>query len=125
MDGTVGRTDRLTKRFGERLAVDSVSPTVGRGEVYGFLGPDGAGTTTTLRMLLGMIRPTGGRAGVLGAAPGSPATLARAGALAEGSGFYPYLSGRDDLRGLCRFRGPGDRADDTALTAHPHRLDRW
>jgi len=73
MDETVVRTDRLTKRYGERLAVDSVSLTVGRGEVYGFLGPNGAGKTTTLRMLLGLVRPTGGRASVLGAAPGSPA----------------------------------------------------
>jgi ABC-type glutathione transport system ATPase component len=57
MDATVVRTDRLTKRYGERLAVHSVSLTVGRGEVYGFPGPDGAGKTTTLRMLLGLVRP--------------------------------------------------------------------
>ena len=115
MDETVVRTDRLTKRYGERLAVDSVSLTVGRGEVYGFLGPNGAGKTTTLRMLLGLVRPTGGRASVLGAAPGSPAALARVGALVEGPGFYPYLSGRDNLRVLCRFRGLGNRAADAAL----------
>jgi energy-coupling factor transporter ATP-binding protein EcfA2 len=104
MDGTVVRTDRLTRRFGERLAVDSVSLTVRRGEVYGFLGPNGAGKTTTLRMLLGLVRPTGGRASVLGAAPGSPATLARVGALVEGPGFYPAAgrnccSGRRGLGG--------------------------
>ena len=51
-------TNRLTKHYGERLAVDEVSLTVRRGEVYGFLGPNGAGKTTTLRMLLGLIPPT-------------------------------------------------------------------
>ena len=58
-----------------------MSLTVRRGEVYGFLGPNGAGKTTTLRMLLGLVRPTSGRASVLGPGPGSPAALARVGAL--------------------------------------------
>jgi ABC-2 type transport system ATP-binding protein len=75
MDETVVTTNRLSKRYGDRLAVDSVSLTVRRGEVYGFLGSNGAGKTTTLRMLLGMVRPTSGRASVLGAPPGSPAAL--------------------------------------------------
>ncbi|SDY61680.1 ABC-2 type transport system ATP-binding protein [Geodermatophilus africanus] len=115
MDGTVVRAERLTKRYADRLAVDSVSLTVRPGEVFGFLGPNGAGKTTTLRMLLGLIRPSGGRASVLGARPGSPAVLARVGALVEGPGFYPYLSGRDNLRVLSRYRGLSDRAADAAL----------
>ena len=81
MDETVVRTDRLTKRYGDRLAVDSVSLTVPGGQVYGFLGPNGAGKTTTLRMLLGLVRPTSGRASVLDAPPGSPAAVTRVGAL--------------------------------------------
>ena len=64
MTDTIVRTDRLSKRYGERLAVDAVSLTVRRGEVYGFLGPNGAGKTTTLRMVLGLVRPTSGTATV-------------------------------------------------------------
>jgi ABC-2 type transport system ATP-binding protein len=115
MTDTIVRTDGLSKRYGDRLAVDSVSLTVRRGEVYGFLGPNGAGKTTTLRMVLGLVRPTSGRATVLGEPPGTPAAVARVGALVEGPGFYPYLSGRDNLRVMARYRGAGDRAVDAAL----------
>jgi ABC-2 type transport system ATP-binding protein len=72
--------------------------SVRRGEVYGFLGPNGAGKTTTLRMLVGLIRPTSGTVTVVGHAPGDPAGLAKIGSLIEGPGFYPYLSGRENLR---------------------------
>ena len=101
-------TRELTKRYGDRLAVDAVSLHVRRGEIYGFLGPNGAGKTTTLRMLLGLVRPTSGHASVLGAPPGSPAALRRIGALIEGPGFYPYLSGRENLRVFARHSGVGD-----------------
>jgi ABC-2 type transport system ATP-binding protein len=73
--------------------------------VYGFLGPNGAGKTTTLRMLAGLVRPTSGRALVLGTAPGTPDALARMGTLIEEPGFYPYLSGRDNLRVVARYAG--------------------
>jgi ABC-type multidrug transport system ATPase subunit len=96
----------LTKRYEERIvAVDGLRLRIGRGEVYGFLGPNGAGKTTTLRMLLGLIRPTSGSALVLGATPGSPEALARTGALIESPTFYPFLSGRDNLRVLARHAG--------------------
>jgi ABC-type multidrug transport system ATPase subunit len=102
-DGFVIETSGLTKRYGERiLAVDRLDLRVRRGEVYGFLGPNGAGKTTTLRMLLGLVRPTSGSALVLGGAPGSPAGLARVGALVESPSLYPFLSGRDNLRVLAR-----------------------
>jgi ABC-type multidrug transport system ATPase subunit len=102
-DGFVIETTGLTKRYGERiLAVDRLDLRVRRGEVYGFLGPNGAGKTTTLRMLLGLVRPTSGSALVLGGAPGSPAGLARVGALVESPSLYPFLSGRDNLRVLAR-----------------------
>ena len=100
-------TRGLTKRYGARLAVDDLDMTVRRGEVYGFLGPNGAGKTTTLRMLLGLIRPTSGAATVLGEAPGAPAGLARIGALVESPAFYPYLSGRDNLRVMAAYTGVG------------------
>ncbi len=96
---TIVETHGLTKRYGSGvLAVDSVDMSVRRGEVYGFLGPNGAGKTTTLRMLVGLIRPTSGTATVAGHAPGDPAGVARIGSLIEGPGFYPYLSGRENLR---------------------------
>jgi ABC-type multidrug transport system ATPase subunit len=108
-------TRGLTKRYGERTAVDAVNLTVRRGEIYGFLGPNGAGKTTTLRMLLGLVRPTSGEATVLGHAPGTPASLSRIGALIEGPGFYPYLSGRENLRVLARYASLSDVAVEAAL----------
>jgi ABC-2 type transport system ATP-binding protein len=104
MDELVVQTDGLTKRYGDRLAVDGVGMTVRRGEVYGFLGPNGAGKTTTLRMMLGLIRPTAGTATVLGRPAGRTDVNRRVGALVEGPGFYPHLSGRDNLRVLARYR---------------------
>jgi ABC-type multidrug transport system ATPase subunit len=115
METTIVSTRRLTKTFGPRTAVDAVDLTVRRGEVYGFLGPNGAGKTTTLRMLLGLIRPTSGSATVHGLAPGDPVAVARTGSLVEGPGFYPYLSGRENLRVLARYRGLDDRAVDRVL----------
>jgi ABC-2 type transport system ATP-binding protein len=117
LDGTddVVRTHQLSKRYGGRLAADRVSLTVRRGEVYGFLGPNGAGKTTTLRMVLGLVRPTQGSATVLGRPAGSPEVTARIGALIEGPGFYPYLSGRDNLRVMARYRGLREQAADAAL----------
>ncbi|MGH3679069.1 MAG: ABC transporter ATP-binding protein [Natronosporangium sp.] len=108
-------TERLTKRYGDQLAVDAVSLTVHRGEIYGFLGPNGAGKTTTLRMLLGLVRPTRGRARVLGGRPGDRSVLRRVGGLVEDPGFYPYLSGRDNLRVLARYRRLPDSAAEAAL----------
>jgi ABC-2 type transport system ATP-binding protein len=106
-------TRGLTKRYGDAVvAVDGLDLRVRRGEVYGFLGPNGAGKTTTLRMLLGLVRPTSGRATVLGAPPGAPSGLARVGALVEAPAFYPYLSGRDNLRVLAGHAGvPPARID--------------
>jgi ABC-2 type transport system ATP-binding protein len=102
-DDLLIETDGLTKRYGGRIAaVDRLDLRVRRGEVYGFLGPNGAGKTTTLRMLLGLVRPTSGRARVAGAPPGAPDGLARVGALIETPAFYPFLSGRDNLRALAR-----------------------
>jgi ABC-type multidrug transport system ATPase subunit len=114
--GLVIETSELTKRYGERIvAVDRLEMRVPRGQVYGFLGPNGAGKTTTLRMLLGLVRPTSGTAFVLGAPPGSPASLARLGALIETPAFYPFLSGRDNLRVLARYAGTPESRIDLVL----------
>jgi ABC-2 type transport system ATP-binding protein len=108
-------SDELTKRYGRHSVVDAVSLTVRRGEIYGFLGPNGAGKTTTLRMLVGLIRPTRGSARVLDGRPGDPSVLRRVGALIEGPGFYPYLSGRDNLRVLARYNRLSDADVEQAL----------
>ena len=104
------QTEGLTKRYGPIVAVDGLDLCVRRGEVYGFLGPNGAGKTTTLRMLLGLVRPSSGRATVLGQVPGAPDGLARVGSMVEAPGFYPFLSGRDNLRVLAGHAGvPNER----------------
>jgi ABC-type multidrug transport system ATPase subunit len=92
----------LTKQFGRRKgvkAVDDIDLAVPYGSVYGFLGPNGSGKTTTIRMLLGLIFPTAGTHTLLGmpfAGDGTP-TLHQVGALVEGPAFHPYLSGRANL----------------------------
>jgi ABC-2 type transport system ATP-binding protein len=103
----------LTKRFrGGQLAVDHVDLVVPRGSVYGFLGPNGSGKTTTIRMLLGLAYATGGTAELLGVPMprGATTVLSRVGSLVEGPAFYPYLSGWDNL---ARY----DAADRTATAA--------
>jgi len=105
-DNPLVETKGLTKRFGSRItAVADLNLTVGRGEVYGFLGPNGSGKSTTLRMLLGLIRPTSGQVRVMGKKPGDPASLRKIGTLIESPAFYPYLSGRDNLQALASYAG--------------------
>jgi ABC-2 type transport system ATP-binding protein len=90
----------LTKRFrGGQVAVDHIDLAVPTGSVYGFLGPNGSGKTTTIRMLLGLAYPTSGAAELLGVPmpDGAVSVLSRVGSLVEGPAFYPYLSGWDNL----------------------------
>lgn len=105
-------TDGLTKRYGSGAAVDRLDLHVRRGEIHGFVGPNGADKTTTLRMLVGLARPTAGSARVLGQPVGSAAALARTGAMIEEPSFYPFLSGRTNLRLLAGHAGvPPSRID--------------
>ncbi len=115
MNDYVIETRELTKHYGDVTAVDELTLRVRRGEVYGFLGPNGAGKTTTLRMLLGLAKSTSGTATVLGATPGSSESLARIGALIESPGFYPFLSGRDNLRVLAKHAGAPEGRIDLVL----------
>src|ERR1700704_6622982 len=105
MDKPIIENHGLTKSFGTVAAVADVSMTVRRGEVYGFLGPNGAGETTTLRMLLGLARPTAGTALVSGHHPGDPAGLASIGGLVDSASFSPYLSGRENLHVVADLAG--------------------
>jgi ABC-type multidrug transport system ATPase subunit len=109
-------TRDLTKVYGKRIrAVDRLNLTVRRGEVYGFLEPNGAGKTTTMQILLGLVHATSGTASVLGRAPGDPGSLARVGAMVEEPAFYPYLSGRDNLRVVARLGGLSQNRIDVVL----------
>ena len=92
-------TRGLTKRFHQQVAVNAVDLLVPRGAVYGFLGPNGSGKTTTIRMLLGLIRPTSGRHRLLGKAmpDHSGDVLPLVGSLVEGPAFHPYLTARANL----------------------------
>src|SRR5579871_6818571 len=92
---TIISTSRLTKAFGTLVAVNDLQLQVMRGDVFGFLGPNGSGKTTTIRMLLGLIRPTAGHIQLFGmdADKHRSSILPRIGAIIETPVFYPYLSG--------------------------------
>ncbi|MEP6761940.1 MAG: ATP-binding cassette domain-containing protein, partial [Sporichthyaceae bacterium] len=93
-------TAGLTKRFsGGQVAVNDLDLSVPRGAIYGFLGPNGSGKTTTIRILLGLVAATSGTHELLGQPmPQRGAeVLPRVGALVEGPAFHPYLNGRDNL----------------------------
>lgn len=104
-------------RRGSQVALDGLDLSVPEGGVFGFLGPNGSGKTTTIRCLLGLARPTGGHATVLGASV--PAGLARVigdvGAIVETPALFPTMSGRRNLALLGRLEGHGSRAVDAAL----------
>jgi ABC-type multidrug transport system ATPase subunit len=109
------RTWGLTKRFRSgQVAVDRLDLVVPRGAVYGFLGPNGSGKTTTIRMLLGLIAPTAGSHSLLGRPmpSGAAAVLPSIGALVEGPAFHPQLSGLANLARL----DAADRAADPATS---------
>jgi ABC-type multidrug transport system ATPase subunit len=96
------RTVGLTRRFGDQVAVDSIDLVVPRGAIYGFLGPNGSGKTTTIRVLLGLIAADAGEVEVLGQSMPRAAAriLPRVGALIEGPAFHPYITGAANLRRL-------------------------
>jgi ABC-2 type transport system ATP-binding protein len=100
---------QLTKRFGRHVAVDNASFQVDEGEVFGYLGPNGSGKTTTMRLILGLLKPTSGQALLWGGqASDRPDIRRRVGVLLEADGLYPKLSAYDNLAYFGRlYRVPG------------------
>jgi len=99
------QTQGLCRQFGANLAVADLSLQIGRGEVFGFLGPNGAGKTTSIKMLLGLVAPSGGSATVLGAPLGDRRARNRIGFLPEHFRFHDALSARELLRVHGRLHG--------------------
>ncbi len=108
---------RLTKRFGQVVAVDELDLTVCAGQVYGFLGPNGAGKTTTIRMLLGLVAPDAGQIRLLGRPLPDPRTVARTGSMIEEPAFYPWLTGRQNLQVAADTSGGAPRGEVARVLA--------
>ena len=103
----------VSRRFGDVMAVDNLTLSLGTGEIMGFLGANGAGKTTTIKMLLGLIRPTSGTVLVLGGDPSDAKVRAKIGYMPEIAYYYPYLNARELLAfygGLCGMDGKTIRA---------------
>lgn len=113
------QTEALTKRYGRRVVVDSLSLSVERGDIFGFLGQNGAGKSTVIRMILGLVRPSGGRVLLFGNDMGkhSLRALGRVGAIVESPAFYENFSGWDNLRMLAAMSGgvPRKRIEETLV----------
>jgi ABC-2 type transport system ATP-binding protein len=108
--------DGLTKRYGDKTAVDGLSFMVEPGVVTGFLGPNGAGKSTTMRMIAGLDRPTSGTVRVNGKHyPGAAAPMAELGILLDARSVHPGLSARSNLLALARTAGLGRRRVDEVI----------
>jgi lantibiotic transport system ATP-binding protein len=107
MSELILETDKLTKRYKGRPVVDRLSLSVERGDIFGFLGRNGAGKSTTLRMVLGLVRPTSGAVRLVGQdmARDSMRALARVGAIIESPAFYEHFSGRRNLKMFAAMSG--------------------
>ncbi len=112
MNDAILEIEGLTKRYKRRVVVDKLALRVERGDIYGFLGQNGAGKSTTLRMTLGLVRPTAGRVRVLGhdMSRHPLRALARVGAIIEAPAFYEHFTGWQNLRMLAAMSGGAKRA---------------
>jgi ABC-2 type transport system ATP-binding protein len=123
MTERVVETHGLRKDFGATVAVADLSLTINRGEVFGFLGPNGAGKTTSIKLLLGLIAPSGGSGRVLDAPIGSRHARARVGFLPEHCRFHDCLSGRELLRMHGRLHGLRGRELEDRIDGLLARVD--
>src|SRR3954465_8524507 len=110
MSEAVISLERLSKRYGQTQAVDNLSLTVERGSIFGFLGANGAGKTTTMRMLCGLVRPSGGHATIAGGGvwKDRQAVRSKFGYVAQRFSLYRDLTVEENLRffaGACRVPG--------------------
>ncbi len=106
MSNTAISVTDLSKKYGDQVAVSHATFEVPLGTICGFVGPNGSGKTTTMRMLLGLISPTGGTGEILGESIKHPEKyLPRVGAMIEGPAFYPALSGKENLNVLATLGG--------------------
>lgn len=108
------QTYDLSKSFGSKKAVDAVNMTIGKGEIYGFVGRNGAGKTTLMRMILGHALPSSGRFELFGGMPTDKAR-ARIGSLVETPGFYKNCSGRENLMRFAKLYGADPKTVDDIL----------
>ena len=118
------RTVGLRKTFGPLVAVENLDLTIHRGEVFGLLGPNGSGKTTTIRMLCGLLRPTGGTATVVGCDVASDAETVRTriGYMSQRYGLYDDLTAYENLRFYATVYGLHGRAREQRLEHHIHAL---
>ena len=119
-------SQNLSRTFGAIKAVDSLELKIPRGGVSAFLGPNGSGKTTTIRLLLGLLKPTTGSCEVLGRPAGDLHALARIGAMVESPSLYPHLTGRENLEITRLIRGcPRNEIDEVlALVGLREAADR-
>ncbi len=111
MNDSVIRTQGLTKKYGPIVAVDGLSMDVPRGRIFGLLGPNGSGKTTTLSILLGLTGQSSGAFTLFDGTDSHSDALHRIGAIVETPAFYPYLSGRNNLAYFQAITGKGDRQE--------------
>ena len=114
--GPVIEVSGLSKAYGTVKALDGLDLSIPRGGVYGVLGPNGAGKSTLFRILLGLIRPTSGRVGILGGEVGDVAAMRRTGSMIETPRYPPFLTARQVLTWLARSHG---------LSPAEARIDAW
>lgn len=101
---TILTVSDLTKKFGRLTAVNSLSFSIKKGNVYGILGPNGSGKSTTLGMILNVVNPTSGAFSWFDASQNTHQSLKRVGAIIERPNFYPYMTAVQNLRLVCRIK---------------------
>jgi ABC-type multidrug transport system ATPase subunit len=107
----------LTKRYGKTLAVDDLTFAVQSGQIFGFLGPNGSGKTTTIGMIFDVINPTGGKISVFGRSHREALAQRRLGGTLEQPNLYPYMTGHDNLRIVATVKGLHKKHIEPALRA--------